>query len=223
MPSFAGSVNWRPEFESVAASARQISYEWVSSTGRHVGTVVHEVLKRVAREGAAMWPVERFDRMTPLFRSELQRLGVRQAEEADAVAKVVRALSATLQSERGIWILGEHADARSEWAVGGRLGSKLISGTVDRSFRDDKGRFWIIDYKTSEHEGGRLQRFLDEEQRRYRDQLENYASVISKLVTGPILLGLYFPLHDAWREWKFSEAAATATQQSLFTLEEHAH
>ena len=83
------------------------------------------------------------------------------------------------------------------------MGPKLLSGTIDRMFRDEQRRLWIIDYKTSEHQGGRLERFLDEEQRRYRPQLESYAVLMSRIASGPISLGLYFPLLDAWREWEF--------------------
>jgi ATP-dependent helicase/nuclease subunit A len=211
LPRLEPSVIWRPELQRATASARQITYAWVSDTGRHIGTLVHEVLKRVAREGTTAWTTERVAAMTPLLRSELQRLGVSGEEEPAAAAKIARAVNNTLASERGRWALGAHAEARSEWAISGRLGDKLISGSIDRAFRDYAGRFWIVDFKTSEHEGGNLKRFLDEEQRRYREQLETYAAVVASLMPGPIALGLYFPLHDAWREWEFTEAAATAS------------
>jgi len=52
----------------------------------------------------------------------------------------------------------------------------------------------IIDYKTGAHTGGGLDEFLDREQERYRQQLEPYASAMSKMEERPIRLGLYFPL-----------------------------
>jgi ATP-dependent exoDNAse (exonuclease V) beta subunit len=89
-----------------------------------------------------------------------------------------------------------------------------VTGTVDRAFRDASGRMWIIDYKTSEHSGGSLDAFLDEEVRRYRTQLENYALLMSRVMQGPFHLGLYFPLLNAWREWEFvQEIAADYTGQ----------
>jgi len=71
--------------------------------------------------------------------------------------------------------------------------------TVDRTFVDNGVR-WIIDFKTSAHEGGSLRAFLDEQQRRYRDQMERYARILAPLGE-PVRLGLYFPLLDEWREW----------------------
>jgi hypothetical protein len=58
-----------------------------------------------------------------------------------------------------------------------------------------------VDYKTSDHQGGGLDHFLDEEQRRYRGQLERYAKLIGP-AEGRVRLGLYFPLLDGWREWQ---------------------
>ncbi|MBV9765284.1 MAG: PD-(D/E)XK nuclease family protein, partial [Acidobacteriaceae bacterium] len=139
-------------------------------------------------------------------KSELLRLGVGRSEAPDATKQALRAVLNTMESERGKWILQPHIDARSEWGISGRVQDKLISGTVDRLFRDEQGRLWIIDFKTGEHKG-RLETFLSEEQRRYREQLENYGVLMSRLEKGPIWLGLYFPLLDAWREWQLEEEA----------------
>ena len=209
-PRLDSSVDWQPELRRATASARTVAYEWVSDTGRHVGTVVHEVLKRITRTGNASWQSGQAAHSASLIKSELLRLGVAKADADRAATQVTRAVNNTLQSEKGRWILAAHAEAHSEWAVGGRIGDKLIAGTVDRAFRDGTGRFWIVDYKTSEHEGADLADFLEEEERRYRPQLENYAVLLSRFLEGPISLGLYFPLLDAWREWAFEEETAGA-------------
>jgi ATP-dependent exoDNAse (exonuclease V) beta subunit len=187
-----------------------VTYEWVGNTGRHAGTLTHALLQRIAREGAASWSEERIASVKPLLESELRRLGVAHAECRPAADRVARAVANTLKSERGRWILAPHEEAQSEWAVSGRVGGKLIDGTVDRVFRDEQGRWWIVDFKTSAHEGGRAARFLNEQERRYRSQLENYAALLARMREGPIWLGLYFPLLDAWREWRFEEAARPA-------------
>ncbi|HLH01871.1 MAG TPA: UvrD-helicase domain-containing protein [Bryobacteraceae bacterium] len=207
LPRFSRWIDWQPEFRQTTPSARPITYEWVSDTARHVGTVVHELLKQAA---GANWTVENADALLPVVSSELLRLGVPAAEHADAVERVRRAVVNTVTSERGRWLLAAHREARSEFAIGGRLGDQVISGTVDRIFRDEKDRLWIVDFKTSEHQGARLERFLNEEQRRYRAQLENYAALLARIERGPIWLALYFPLLDAWREWQYEEITAVA-------------
>ncbi|MBV9265962.1 MAG: UvrD-helicase domain-containing protein, partial [Acidobacteriaceae bacterium] len=213
-PKLERSVRWQPELRRAVASTKKISFDWVSDTSRHIGTVVHDLLKRVAREGLASWTEARLSAIGPLVSSELLRLGVAASEGTFATQKVLRALSTTILSDRGRWILASHPVSHSEWAIGGRVGDKLISGTVDRAFRDADGPLWVIDYKTSEHEGADLEEFLNKEEERYRAQLDNYAALLARLTTGPISLGLYFPLLDAWREWRFAEetvAPATYT------------
>ena len=207
-PRFSRSVQWQPPLLEVAASARKATYEWVSEVGRCVGTVAHDMLRRAADEA---WTTEHIPGMTSTMRSELLRLGITQSEVASASDRVARAVHNTLSSPRGRWILARQAEARSEWPLGGKIGGQLVTGTVDRIFRDEESRLWIIDFKTSEHEGGLIETFLNEEQRRYRAQLENYAALLSRMEKGPISLGLYFPLLDGWREWVYEEAAALAT------------
>lgn len=210
LPVFDRSIRWSPELNPAAASARKVTYEWVSDTGRHAGTVAHELLKRIAREGAENWNGQRISSLKPLLESELLRLGVPPADCLAAADRVVRAVANTLASERGRWILGPHPEAQSEWEIGGRVDGRLVNGTVDRVFRDEEGRLWIVDFKTSTHEGGRIARFLSEQERRYRPQLESYAALMARMTEGPIWLGLYFPLLDAWREWRYEEAEKAA-------------
>lgn len=211
-PAFEPSVQWQPELQYATASGRAITYEWVSDLSRHAGTVVHDLLKRIAREALQAWNPERLDALAPTIRAELLRLGIAHADEPRASAQVFRAVRNTLSSDRGRWILEHHIQARSEWPVAGRLQDKLISGTIDRVFRDKEDRLWVIDYKTSQHEGGSAENFLSEQQRRYRPQLDNYAALLARMEPGPIWLGLYFPLLDAWREWQFEAEAELAVQ-----------
>ena len=64
---------------------------------------------------------------------------------------------------------------------------------MDRVFSDG-GQTWIVDYKTSRHEGADVEAFLDRERDRYAAQLEAYGN----LFTGS-RSGLYFPLLRGWR------------------------
>ena len=173
------------------------SYLWVGDQLRHVGTVVHAALQRIAQQGAAgLDPAGQRES----HRSALANLGVVPGELDEAVRRVEEALDRALASPRGRWILAPHAEARCEYAVAGMLDGEIVHGTIDRMFIDDDGACWIIDYKTTTHQGGDLEFFLDEEQRRYRPQLERYARLLAP-ARWVLKLGLYFPLLDAWREW----------------------
>jgi ATP-dependent exoDNAse (exonuclease V) beta subunit len=208
MPKFEMSVAWQPTVQRAPAAARKVTFEWVGDASRHAGTVIHEIFKRIAIDGLEKWNEARVEASKPLIREELLRLGVPAVEEPQASNQVVRALSNCLSSPRGRWLLSEHAEGRSEYAVGGRMQDKLVAATVDRVFRDEEGRFWIVDFKNSDHKGGKKEDFLREEQRRYTPQLETYAALLRRVKTGPIMLGLYFPLLNEWREWSFAAEVA---------------
>ena len=60
---------------------------------------------------------------------------------------------------------------------------------IDRTFVDEAGVRWIIDYKTSDHEGGDLENFLEAEKERYQEQLERYARLMFQQDDRPIRLG----------------------------------
>ncbi len=68
---------------------------------------------------------------------------------------------------------------------------------------DDEVIRWVVDYKTSRHEGTDIEAFLDQEQQRYRKQLEKYGALIKSMDERPVKLGLYYPLFQGWREWEY--------------------
>jgi len=174
-------------------------------TPRHVGTLVHRLLERIAREGLEGWPAERLHRAEPALRRSLRELGVAERMLDEAIARVVRAVEGSLADPRGRWILAAHEDARCEWALAGVIGGIPVSAVIDRSFIDGSTR-WIIDYKTAEPaDGETLPDFLDRQQEHYRPQLEGYAGLLAALDPDrPVRLGLYFPLLGGWREWSVS-------------------
>src|SRR5581483_107293 len=122
--------------------------------------------------------------------------------------RVVSALRNTLADERGRWLLRDHPQARNELAIATLDAGVVREYRIDRTFVDESGARWIVDYKTSTHEGGGLEAFLDREVERYRAQLESYARLLRNLERRPIKLGLYFPLLKAWRSWDFAPALA---------------
>ena len=198
IPELPPAAQWR----APAADAQDnelIEFSWAGETARHVGSVVHRWLQRFADDALEGWTAVRIESLRPQIARELERRGVRAAECTEAAARAVRALVQTLQDERGRWLLGPRMDARSEYRVRRMVGNVLHSYVMDRTFRDDDGKRWIVDYKTSSHEGGDVDAFLDRERVRYEAQLARYAAALGE---APTRLGLYFPLLAGWREWE---------------------
>ena len=127
----------------------------------------------------------------------------------------MQALEAVLDDATGQWILAARREADSELPVSRAAGGLIENLRLDRTFVDDSGTRWIIDYKTSAHEGGSTEAFLDSEVQRYRRQLERYARAMSSVDGRPIRVGLYFPLLRAFRQWQpqLADRAGQAVDQ----------
>jgi len=197
----APSIQVRSLVRATAAAA--VEFDWVTETARHVGTVVHRELQRFAREGGAL-PGNEAERnaLQRRYAAELAELGVPHERRNAAVVKALEAVRRTLEDERGRWLLdASQGSAHAELALTGVVDGNLVSIVIDRTFIDATGVRWIVDYKTSSHEGAGLAEFLDNERERYRGQLERYAQLMRALGDEPIRLGLYFPLLSGWREW----------------------
>jgi len=190
--------------ESPSRASFRPPYEWASHGAIQVGTVVHRYLQWIAGTDAGTWTAHRLDRALPRIRAELTQLGVAPAALEETAAQVRTALQSTLEDERGRWILAPHAEAASELRLTVVENGMLEHAVLDRTFVDAAGTRWIIDYKTSRHEGGDTAAFLDEEVARYRPQLGRYAAALAGIDARPIRLGLYFPLLSSFREWAFA-------------------
>ena len=175
-------------------------FSWVGETSRHIGTVVHAGLESFAIS-PALPSRARIQGDRNIYRHQLLRHGVSERDLALATDVVVEALTRTVEDERGRWIFtAEHREAHSELALTGIAAGRLTGVVIDRSFVDRDGTRWVIDFKTSRHEGGGLEAFLEQEMERYRPQLETYLALARGLGTNPVRAALYFPLLGAFRE-----------------------
>jgi ATP-dependent helicase/nuclease subunit A len=175
-------------------------FSWVGETQRHVGTVVHELLAQAAQAPEPPGPAA-LVQLRPQVLERLRLHGVPEDERHGAADQVVEALERTLADPRGRWILdSSQREAASELALTGIAGGRLRSVVIDRCFVDEQGVRWVIDYKSSRHEGGGLEEFLAQEIERYAEQLSSYVALARSLGPEPVRAALYFPLLGAFRE-----------------------
>jgi ATP-dependent exoDNAse (exonuclease V) beta subunit len=201
-PELPSSVNWVPANDpDERIPDDDVTYDWAGEQARRVGTVVHALLQRIAEEGPAAWSELQVREMRPALRSAVANQGVSPADMEDAITRVQSALLAALVDPRGRWILQAHPEAQNEYSLTGLDGGQLYTIAMDRTFIADGVR-WIIDYKTSAHEGSDPEAFLDNEVVRYKEKMDRYARILKKQEPGPIRIGLYFPLMRGWREWE---------------------
>jgi ATP-dependent exoDNAse (exonuclease V) beta subunit len=188
LPAPPPAVKWDAPPEG--RDEEPIEFSWAGETARHVGTVVHRWLQRIAEDQLKGWDVKRVESLRPHFEADLKRRGVQDPKPAADL--VVQAVRNSITDERGRWLLGVHSEARSEY----RLRTHGRTFVVDRLIRSEDGTRWVVDFKTSRHEGTMVEEFLDEQRKRYATQLDAYAAAL-----GGAQRGLYFPVHSAWRSW----------------------
>ena len=199
------NVEWQPsdelQLEQERIEQKSIEYSWAGQAARLVGTVTHQYLHQLGEQGLDGWSTGDIEQQRPAIAASLTSTGLPPTALDESTDKVIEALGNVISDERAQWILTNHKDAQSEYAISGVINGKIVSRIIDRTFIDADGTRWIIDYKTSTHEGGNPQGFLDEEQKRYEAQLNEYAQMLGTMGTESVKLGLYFPLMKGWREW----------------------
>jgi len=172
-----------------------VEFSWVGETARRVGSVVHRWLQRIAEDEARGWDRARVQAARGRILNELAAHGVAEAELPAAADRVVAALAASLDDERGRWLLGPQRAARNEHRISAVIEGRTWHLVIDRMFEDEAGATWIVDYKTSSHEGADVEGFLAREEERYAPQLERYAIASGK---AGARRALYFPLLKGW-------------------------
>ena len=184
--------------------ASDIEYDWAGETIKHIGSVTHQIIQQIAETGVDNnneVSLQKFDNRINFL---LTRLGVNEEELSWAVSQVQLAIKNMLNDEQGLWILSsDHKEVFNEYALSGIHEGKIVNVIMDRTFVDSQNRRWIIDYKTSRHEGADKETFLQHEKERYQEQLNLYGQIMSYMDDRPIMLALYFPLLKGWQQWKY--------------------
>ena len=176
---------------------RQVDYYWVGSAARHAGTIVHRWLQRLA-DGSISLDADRLDSLRAQNEKYALGLGVGRSNIEPVCERVADSLKGILSDPKGQWLIS--GPGHAELAISGVWEQRTQSVLIDRVRIDDDGVHWIVDYKTSAHEGGSLQQFLQQEEDRYRQQLQKYAALYQAWSGATVRAALYFPLLREFRE-----------------------
>ena len=178
-----------------AEASPPVVYDWASRQAMHVGRVVHLWLRAIAEEGLDQWSRTRVSQLRSAIESSLRAEGVPDHAIDDCAGQVGRALDTTLSDETGRWILSDaHPVAHCEFEIAVFRDGAIRHLVIDRVFVDRDGTAYIVDYKTSSHEGGDISAFYAQEAERYKPQLDAYRRAWSEYRAGEVKTVLYFPL-----------------------------
>ncbi|NIV18160.1 MAG: UvrD-helicase domain-containing protein [Woeseiaceae bacterium] len=168
-----------------------VDYYWVGAGARLAGTIVHRWIQR-ATEGRITLLPGNLQALRPVTQRWLREMGIASEAQAPIATRVEDALRGISEDERGRWLL--EGDGHAELSLSGVVHGRVESIIIDRVRIGADGTHWIVDYKTSSHEGGRLEDFLQAESDRYRPQLRKYADIYRNYSGADVRCALYFPL-----------------------------
>jgi len=190
---------------TASSSANHTDFSgWENPVHRHVGTLVHQQLELLARNGVETWLNDDQEQLSNRLKHALSRYGVASADLDDGVVRVVAMIDSLVASRRGQWLLTDHQASACELPLTGVVDGQLIHAVIDRTFIADGCR-WIVDYKTSSPaEGEAREVFLHREGDHYREQLLAYTKLLALQDDSlPIRAALYFPAIDGWYEYEY--------------------
>ena len=178
------------------ADANEVEFYWVGTEARIAGTLVHRWLELITTGRAA-------SHQAAVTLRWLRENGIGTDAAGDIVGRVAKAVEAILADSQGSWLLA--GPGHAELALSGVYDGEVTSIVLDR-VRIDGDTHWIVDYKTSSHEGGNLRGFLAAEVERYTPQLKKYGSIYSAWAGVSPRCALYFPLLQEFVEVDWQSA-----------------
>ena len=175
----------------------EVEFYWVGTDARLAGTLVHRWLQLMS-EGRVTLSADNLRELIPVSERWLRELGLGTEGGTKIIERVQSAVKGILTDPRGRWIL--EGNGHSELKLCGVYEGQVAAVVLDRVRIDDDGTHWIIDYKTSSHEGGDLNGFLQAESDRYRPQLARYAAIYGAYANTDARCALYFPILQSFVE-----------------------
>ena len=153
-----------------------------------VGTLVHRIFELIAKNGLEGWSTAKVQGLQPAWENWLRERGHAADDAVLGAAEAVLAVTTTLASDTGRWLLSPHEAADAEQAWTSREGDLAVNHVIDRIFIADGVR-WIVDYKTVRARDDELPARAEG----FRPQLERYARLFAGDAM-PVRMAVWFGL-----------------------------
>lgn len=186
----------------LAIHNKKAGFKLESNESRLIGIVTHRILQQLSLSGTMAWCDTPELIRTNYIKNLLVQAGALPEKLARGTALINQAIKNTLDDKRGKWILYPHQENKSEYKITAVIDGEAQHLIIDRTFVDENGNRWIIDYKTTTFTATDLANFHSEEQEKYKVTMQKYAKAFSLMEERPIKMGLYFPAIPSWHEWE---------------------
>lgn len=127
-------------------------------------------------------------------KSRLVAQGLTSERLETALNEYQAMLARFYQDPTGQWIIAPHHHEHNEYELLIDDNGRVLTRIIDRTFIDDQGICWIIDFKTGQDHAA--------ERQKHQEQLKEYATIISKRLPNPVQCGLYYLATNQWFSWE---------------------
>ncbi|GHA10246.1 ATP-dependent helicase [Arenicella chitinivorans] len=206
-PRSGASIDWQVPARLHAdpePPEEQMTFEWATEVATGVGIVLHEWLQ-YNQQNLLEAVVD--ESLRQRWRAELLALRVPQARLSAAVKRLEEAVDRIQQDQSAHFLFQDYAISDNEYALSAFEDGVVNTYRIDRTFVDQSGVRWIVDYKSTDTNRVDLDAFIDEQvQLRHRPQLEKYGALMREIDARPIKLAVYFPLLRQLRVWEYVDS-----------------
>lgn len=166
------------------------SLNFNDNTPRLIGIIMHELLQWICNQHVAHPDALPFE----LIENRLRQLGLPDETLQEAQQTITRQLTQLFQCQIGQWIISPHDNELNEYELLIEENGDVATRIIDRTFCDN-GTRWIIDFKTG--------RETTDTHKKYHQQVNDYARILSHKYPEPIHCGLYYLASNHWDAWEF--------------------
>jgi ATP-dependent exoDNAse (exonuclease V) beta subunit len=166
-----------------------------------VGNLVHAVFEQMVAEDLENWNESTLKTRLPLYQQWLQQQGLPEKDMPEALRRVQQSIQNGLNNPKLCWALSPNfADSATEYPLTSLDNGQVANHIVDRTFIDESGVRWIVDYKTSVSDDKNIDKFLEYQTEKYQPQLARYGQLFEQIEQRPQKWVLYFSYLDIWHE-----------------------
>jgi len=208
--NYAEDVDWQISEQinsapKVPDEDAEIEYQWATEVATGVGIVLHDWLQF---NGPKVLNTRIDEGLLKQWRAELLSLRVPNTMLQYAVNRLTVAVENIQSQPEAHFLFHEYAESNNEFTLSTLENGIVNNYRLDRTFVDDQGIRWIVDYKSTAHNEGDMAEFAAEQVRsRHQAQLEKYGFLFSQVDARPIKLAVYFPLLKQLIAWPYEASA----------------
>lgn len=185
---------------SMVAEQVTIEFDWATDVAKTIGVLMHRQLELISK---GQWQLNQqsINDYAAAMYEQLLSSGYNEKNARYAQQRIEQGLINVLNDPKAQWILSaQHLESACELALTGVVDGEYKAFVIDRTFVDEEGIRWIIDYKTGSHLGDDVAGFIQSEKDRYQAQLQQYKTLMAQIDDRPIKLALYFPMMKRFEE-----------------------